>query len=182
MPNDESFGYRTLHFGRELFIEKSDFMAEPVKKFFRLKPDGEVRLKGAYIVKCVSWETDENGEVTCVHCTYDPETKSGECERKVKGTLHWLSREDAVKAEFRHYEVLMRDAAEGEEVDDFTELLNPNSLEVKEGFAEPCAKEASVGERFQFIRMGYYSKDPDSTETLPVFNRIVGLKDSFKIS
>ncbi len=181
MPNDASFGTRTLNFGKELYIEKSDFMAEPVKKFFRLKPDGEVRLKGAYIVKCVSWETDESGEVTCVHCTYDPETKSGECERKVKGTLHWLNAADAVKAEFRHYDVLMRDAAEGEEVEDFTELLNPDSLEVKEGFAEPSLSEAKPGDQFQFIRMGYYCADPDGTKEHPVFNRVVGLKDSFKI-
>ncbi len=181
MPNDETFGTRTLFFGKELYIEKSDFMAEPVKKFFRLKPDGEVRLKGAYIVKCVSWETDENGEVTCVHCTYDPETKSGECERKVKGTLHWLNAADAVKAEFRHYDVLMRDAAEGEEVEDFTELLNPNSLEVKEGFVEPGLADAKPGDKFQFIRMGYYCADPDGTKEHPVFNRVVGLKDSFKI-
>jgi len=181
MPNDETFGTRTLFFGKELYIEKSDFMAEPVKKFFRLKPDGEVRLKGAYIVKCVSWETDENGEVTCVHCTYDPETKSGECERKVKGTLHWLNAADAVKAEFRHYDVLMRDAAEGEEVEDFTELLNPNSLEIKEGFVEPALADAKPGDKFQFIRMGYYCADPDGTKEHPVFNRVVGLKDSFKI-
>ncbi|MDO4852164.1 MAG: glutamine--tRNA ligase/YqeY domain fusion protein [Clostridia bacterium] len=181
MPNDETFGTRTLFFGKELYIEKSDFMAEPVKKFFRLKPDGEVRLKGAYIVKCVSWETDENGEVTCVHCTYDPETKSGECERKVKGTLHWLNAADAVKAEFRHYDVLMRDAAEGEEVEDFTELLNPNSLEIKEGFVEPGLADAKPGDKFQFIRMGYYCADPDGTKEHPVFNRVVGLKDSFKI-
>ena len=182
MPGDESYGSRKLHFSRDLYIEKSDFMAEPVKKFFRLKPDGEVRLKGAYIVKCVSWETDENGEVTCVHCTYDPETRSGECERKVKGTLHWLSKEDAIEAEFRHYDVLMRDAAEGEEVEDFTALLNPDSLEVKKGFIEPIAAEAEAGDKFQFIRMGYYCKDTDATKEHPVFNRIVGLKDSFKIS
>ena len=148
MPGDESFGTRTLDFGKELFIERSDFMTEPVKKFFRLKPDGEVRLKGAYIVKCVSWETDENGEVTCVHCTYDPDTRSGECERKVKGTLHWLNVASAVRAEFRHYDVLMRDALEGEEPDDFTQLLNPDSLEVKMGFVEPSLAEAKTGDTF----------------------------------
>ncbi len=182
MPNDPSFGTHTVQFGKELYIEKSDFMAEPVKKFFRLKPDGEVRLKGAYIVKCVSWETDENGEVTCVHCTYDPETRSGECERKVKGTLHWVNAADAIKAELRHYDVLMRDAEEGEEVSDFTELLNPDSLEIKEGFVEPALAEAKPGDKFQFIRMGYYCADPDGTKEHPVFNRVVGLKDSFKIN
>ncbi|MBR0424561.1 MAG: glutamine--tRNA ligase/YqeY domain fusion protein [Clostridia bacterium] len=181
MPNEDSFGSRTVRFGKELLIERSDFMAEPVKKFFRLKPDGEVRLKGAYIVKCVSWETDENGEVTCVHCTYDPETKSGMCERKVKGTLHWLNAADAVKAEFRHYDVLMRDAEDGETHEDFTELLNPNSLEVEEGFIEPSLADAKPGDTFQFIRMGYYCADPDGSSEHPVLNRVVGLKDSFKI-
>ena len=182
MPNDESFGTRKVTFGKELWIEQSDFMAEPVKKYFRLKPDGEVRLKGAYIVKCVSWETDDNGNVTCVHCTYDPETKSGTCERKVKGTIHWLNANDCVKAEFRHYDVLMRTAGEEEEIEDFTELLNPDSLEVKNGYVEPELRHAPAGKQFQFIRMGYYCADPDGTEEKPVFNRIVGLKDSFKIN
>lgn len=180
-PNDPEAGTRTVRFGKELYIEQSDFMAEPVKKFFRLKPDGEVRLKGAYIVKCVSWETDENGKVTEVHCTYDPETKSGQCDRKVKGTLHWLSAEDAVPAELRHYEPLMRDAEAGEEVNDFTELLNPDSLTVKQGFVEPYLKTVQAGDKFQFIRMGYYCMDLDTKEDHLVFNRVVGLKDSFKI-
>ena len=181
-PNDETAGTHTMRFGRELWIEQSDFMAEPVKKFFRLKPGGEVRLKGAYIVKCVSWKTDENGNVTEVHVTYDPETRSGECERKVKGTLHWVSVADAVPAELRLYGSLMRDALDGEEVEDFTSLIDPNSLEVKHGFIEPALKTAKVGEAFQFVRMGYFAKDPDSTDGMPVFNRVVGLKDSFKIS
>ena len=181
-PNDPTSGTHTMRFGRELYIEQSDFMAEPVKKFFRLKPDGEVRLKGAYIVKCVSWKTEPDGTVSEVHVTYDPETRSGECERKVKGTLHWIAAADAVPAEFRHYGPLMREAAEDEQVADFTELLDPNSLEVKRGFIEPALNDAAVGDSFQFVRMGYYAKDPDSTEALPVFNRVVGLKDSFKIS
>ena len=181
LPGDPEAGTRTLQFGKELFIERSDFMTEPVKKFFRLKPDGEVRLKGAYIVKCVSWETDENGEVTCVHCTYDPETKSGECERKVKGTLHWLNAADAVKAEFRHYDVLMNNPEEGREYESFLELFNRDSLEVKQGFVEPCLAGAKPGVSYQFIRMGYYCMDPDGTAEHPVFNRVVGLKDSFKI-
>ena len=181
LPGDPDAGTRTLQFGKELYIERSDFMTEPVKKFFRLKPDGEVRLKGAYIVKCVSWETDENGEVTCVHCTYDPETKSGECERKVKGTLHWLNAADAVKAEFRHYDVLMNDPEEGREYESFTELFNADSLECKEGFVEPSLAAAETGVSYQFIRMGYYCMDPDGSEAHPVFNRVVGLKDSFKI-
>ncbi|MBQ4424004.1 MAG: glutamine--tRNA ligase, partial [Clostridia bacterium] len=180
-PNDPDAGTHPLRFGRELWIEQSDFMAEPVKKFFRLKPDGEVRLKGAYIVKCVSWKTEPDGTVSEVHVTYDPETKSGECERKVKGTLHWVAAADAIPAEFRHYGSLMREAAEGEEIADFTALLDPHSLEVKQGFIEPALEDAKVGEAFQFVRMGYYAKDPDSTPAHPVFNRVVGLKDSFKI-
>jgi glutaminyl-tRNA synthetase len=119
--------------------------------------------------------------VTEVHVTYDPETRSGECERKVKGTLHWVSAADAVPVELRLYGPLMREAAEGEEVEDFTKLLDPNSLEVKQGFIEPALLDATVGEAFQFVRMGYYAKDPDSTADHPVFNRVVGLKDSFKI-
>ena len=117
-----------------------------------------------------------------MHVTYDPDTRSGECERKVKGTLHWVAAEDAVPAQFRLYGPLMREAEEGEEVEDFTALLDPASLEVRHGFIEPALKDAAVGEAFQFVRMGYYAKDPDSTEALPVFNRVVGLKDSFKIS
>jgi glutaminyl-tRNA synthetase len=180
-PNDPDAGTHTVRFGRELWIEQSDFMAEPVKKFFRLKPDGEVRLKGAYIVKCVSWKTEPDGTVSEVHVTYDPETRSGACERKVKGTLHWVPVCDAIPAELRLYGPLMREAAEGEEVEDFTALLDPDSLEIKHGFLEPALKDAKVGESFQFIRMGYFAKDPDSTEEMPVFNRVVGLKDSFKI-
>jgi glutaminyl-tRNA synthetase len=180
-PNDPDAGTHPMRFGRELWIEQSDFMAEPVKKFFRLKPDGEVRLKGAYIVKCVSWKTEPDGTVSEVHVTYDPETKSGECERKVKGTLHWVAAADAIPAEFRHYGPLMREAAENEEVADFTALLDPHSLEVKQGFIEPALEDAKVGDAFQFVRMGYYAKDPDSTPAHPVFNRVVGLKDSFKI-
>ncbi len=181
LPDDEAAGSRTLRFGRELWIERSDFMAEPVKKFFRLKPDGEVRLKGAYIVRCTGYNCDENGLVTEVRCSYDPETRSGNCERKVKGTLHWLYAADAVPAAFRHYETLLRDETPEDEGKDFTERLNPNSLATLDGFVEPAAANAQAGDRFQFIRMGYYCKDADSTAEKPVFNRVVGLKDSFKI-
>lgn len=181
-PAKLELGNRTLHLERELFIEKSDFQKEPVKKFFRLKPDGEVRLKGAYIVKCTHWDEDENGEATAVYCTFDPETKSGQCERKVKGTLHWLSKTDAIEAELRHYEPLMRDRQEGEEEKDFTELLNPDSLVTLRGLVEPAAAKAEAGQAYQFIRMGYYCADSDSTPDKPVFNRVVGLKDSFKIN
>ncbi len=181
-PMDEQSETRTVRFGHTLYIEQSDFMTEPVKKFFRLKPDGEVRLKGAYIVKCTGWEADDDGTVTCVHCTYDPDSHSGACQRKVKGTLHWVNAEDAIPCELRHYEPLMREAEEGETVEDFTALLAPDSLIVKHGYLEPALKDAKAGDRFQFVRMGYYCADPDSTPALPVFNRIVGLKDSFKLS
>ena len=140
-----------------------------------------MRLKGAYIVKCERWETDENGLVTTVYCTYDPATKSGECERKVKGTLHWLNAADAVPAEFRLYEPLMEDAGEEDERD-FIERLNPNSISVKRGFVEPALAGAEPGERFQFMRVGYFCADLDHKPEAPVFNRAVGLKDSFKVN
>lgn len=178
-PNDEQAGTHTAPFGRELYIERGDFAVEPPKKFFRLKPDGEVRLKGAYIVRCVGYDTDAEGNVTCVHVTYDPETKSGLCERKVKGTLHWVSAERAVKAEFRLYEPLLLEAEAGDERD-FIDRLNADSLVVKQGFAEPALAGAAVGDRFQFLRVGYFCADPDSAAGAPVFNRIVGLKDSYK--
>lgn len=181
LPGDESQGTHTVHFGRELYIEREDFMEEPPKKFFRLKPDGEVRLKGAYIVKCISARKDENGVVTEIHCTYDPATRSGECERKVKGTLHWLCAEDAVPAEFRLYESLMAPDA-NPDAEDFIENINKNSLETKHGFVEPMLAECKAGERYQFMRIGYFAADADHTPQKPVFNRTVGLKDSFKIS
>lgn len=181
LPGDESQGTHTVRFGRELYIEREDFMEEPPKKFFRLKPDGEVRLKGAYIVKCISARKDENGVVTEIHCTYDPATRSGECERKVKGTLHWLCAEDAVPAEFRLYESLMAPDA-NPDAEDFIENINKNSLETKHGFVEPMLAECKAGERYQFMRIGYFASDADHTPQKPVFNRTVGLKDSFKIS
>lgn len=180
LPGDESQGTHTVRFGRELYIEREDFMEEPPKKFFRLKPDGEVRLKGAYIVKCISARKDENGVVTEIHCTYDPATRSGECERKVKGTLHWLCAEDAVPAEFRLYESLMAPDA-NPDAEDFIENINKNSLETKHGFVEPMLAECKAGERYQFMRIGYFAADADHTPQKPVFNRTVGLKDSFKI-
>lgn len=181
LPGDESQGTHTVRFGRELYIEREDFMEEPPKKFFRLKPDGEVRLKGAYIVKCISARKDENGVITEIHCTYDPATRSGECERKVKGTLHWLCAEDAVPAEFRLYESLMVPDA-NPDAEDFIENINKNSLETKHGFVEPMLAECKAGERYQFMRIGYFAADADHTPQKPVFNRTVGLKDSFKIS
>ena len=177
LPGSPEAGTRTVRFGRELYIEREDFSYDPPKKYFRLKPEGEVRLKGAYIVKCERWETDETGRVTTVYCTYDPATKSGECERKVKGTLHWLCAPDAVPAEFRLYEPLMEDAGE-DDARDFIERLNPASLCVQRGFVEPAAP----GDRFQFMRVGYFCADLDHKKEAPVFNRAVGLKDSFKVN
>ncbi|HWQ59141.1 MAG TPA: glutamine--tRNA ligase/YqeY domain fusion protein [Clostridia bacterium] len=179
LPDCPGAGARSVRFGRELYIEREDFAIDPPKKYFRLKPGGEVRLKGAYIVACTRYETDEAGNVTTVYCTYDPETRSGECERKVKGTLHWLSAADAVPAEFRLYEPLLLDEDEGEEKD-FIERLNPDSLKVLHGYVEPALAKAAPGERFQFIRTGYFCADLEHTEEKPVFNRAVGLKDSYR--
>ncbi len=177
--NGDGFGSRNISFSRELYIQSDDFMIDPPKKFFRLFVGGEVRLKSAYIVKCTGFEQDENGSVTVVHCEYDPETRSGcaGADRKVKGTLHWVDAANCVKAEFRLYDYLL-DEREGEGLD-FSERVNPDSLTVKQGFAEKSLESADVGDSFQFIRDGYFRKDEDSTDELPVFNRIVGLRDSW---
>ena len=182
LPGSPEAGTRTVRFGRELYIEREDFASDPPKKYFRLKPEGEVRLKGAYIVKCTRFETDSDGRVTTVYCTYDPETKSGTCERKVKGTLHWLNAADAVPAEFRLYEPLLTDAGEEDDARDFIERLNPASLTVQRGFVEPALAAAKPGDRFQFMRVGYFCADLDHTAAAPVFNRAVSLKDSFKVN
>ena len=182
LPGSPEAGTRTVRFGRELYIEREDFASDPPKKYFRLKPEGEVRLKGAYIVKCTRFETDSDGRVTTVYCTYDPETKSGTCERKVKGTLHWLNAADAVPSEFRLYEPLLTDAGEEDDARDFIERLNPASLTVQRGFVEPALAAAKPGDRFQFMRVGYFCADLDHTAAAPVFNRAVSLKDSFKMN
>ncbi len=174
----EGRGAHTVRFGKELYIEREDFAVEPPKKFFRLKPEGEVRLKGAYIVKCVSWDTDENGSVTAVHCTYDPETKSGECERKVKGTIHWVPAAEAAPAEFRLYEPLFKD--ESIDTEHILESIDPDSIKVLQGFVEPFLAEAQPGVPYQFMRVGYFTADLDSKPDALVFNRTVGLKDSYK--
>ena len=180
-PDHPEYGKRTVPFGRELYIERDDFSYDPPKKYFRLKPDGEVRLKGAYIVKCTRYETDENGNVTTVYCTYDPETRSGECERKVKGTLHWVNAKAASPAEFRLYEAMMLDDPNDGVERDFVELMNPDSITVKHGYVEPALAAAKPGDKFQFMRIGYFCTDLDHTSEHPVFNRAVGLKDSFKM-
>ena len=177
-PNDPTMGARTLRFGRELYIEREDFMENPPKKFFRLQPDCEVRLKGAYIVRCTGFEKDDAGNITLLKCTYDPESKSGEQSRKVKGTLHWVNAEDAVPAEVRLYEQLLTtDVADKEE---FLNNLNPGSLTVKTALVEPLLKSAKPGDKSQFMRVGYFCADYDHTPEQPVFNRIVELKDSWK--
>ena len=177
-PNAPEMGMRTLNFSRELYIEREDFMEDPPKKFFRLKPGGEVRLKGAYIIKCTGVEKNSNGELTCIRCTYDKESKSGEQSRKVKGTLHWLSCLDARAAKVRLYAPLLEtDIADKA---DFMDNINPNSLVEKKAFVEPSLAAANIGDKFQFMRLGYFSADNEHTQALPVFNRIVELKDSWK--
>jgi len=181
LPGDESRGSRKVLFGRTLFIEREDFMEDPPKKFFRLKPGGEVRLKNAYIVKCESAVKDEAGNIIELLCTYDPETKSGENQRKVKGTLHYVAEAEAASAEFRLYDYLLLPDDDPETKDlDFAQRANPDSIVIKRGFVERALKEAKIGESFQFLRTGYFCKDADSTPELPVFNRTVGLKDSYK--
>ena len=183
MENEE-LGSRKIPFGRELYIEREDFMEEPPKKYFRLFPGNEVRLMNAYFVTCTGCEKDADGNVTVVHCTYDPETKSGSGfnARKVKGTIHWVAAQTALKAEVRFYENLV-DEEKGKLNADGTLNLNPNSLRVlKECYLEPGLKEAKAFESFQFVRNGYFCVDcRDSEPGKPVFNRIVSLKSSFKL-
>ena len=186
-PNNmenEKLGSRKIPFGRELYIEREDFMEEPPKKYFRLFPGNEVRLMNAYFVTCTGCEKDADGNVTVVHCTYDPETKSGSGfnARKVKGTIHWVAAQTALKAEVRLYENLV-DEEKGKLNADGTLNLNPNSLRVlKECYLEPGLKEAKAFESFQFVRNGYFCVDcRDSEPGKPVFNRIVSLKSSFKL-
>ena len=182
---DESFGKRLVPFSRELYVEQEDFMEVPIKKYFRLFPGNEVRLMGAYFVKCNEVIKDENGNVTEIHCTYDPETKSGSgfTGRKVKGTIHWVDANNCVPAEFRLYEPLILDDAPENEGKHFLEQINPNSMEVLQGFIEPTAVEnAKPQDKFQMVRNGFFNVD--SKYTTPeklVFNRIVSLKSSFKL-
>ena len=198
-PDHPEMGTHKVHFGRELFIEQDDFMEVPAKKFQRMYPGFEVRLKGAYIVRCDACVKDENGIVTEVHCTVDMDSASGTegGNRKIKGkVLHWVSAQDAVPFEARLYEPLLNALDEGveEEADetaegettaapvnkkDFISRLNPNSLTVVRGVAEPVVGDCAPGTTFQFLRTGYFCKDPDSTAELPVFNRTVGLRDTY---
>lgn len=180
---NEEMGMRQVPFGRELYIEREDFMEEPPKKYFRLYPGNEVRLMNAYFVKCVDYKKDENGRITEIHCTYDPETRSGSgfTGRKVKGTIHWVAAPTAVKATVRLYENLV-DEEKGVYNEDGSLNLNPDSLKVLENcYLEPSLGEAKPGESFQFVRNGYFCVDEkDSAPEKLVFNRIVSLKSSYK--
>ena len=181
---NEELGTRKVPFSRELYIEREDFMEEPPKKYFRLFPGNEVRLMNAYFVKCESFVKDENGNVTEIHCTYDPETRSGSgfTGRKVKGTIHWVSAAHAVEAEVRLYENIV-DEEKGKLNEDGSLNLNPNSLTVLEKcYIEPSVQDAQAYDSFKFVRNGYFCVDAkDSSKEHPVFNRIVSLKSSFKL-
>jgi len=186
-PEDPTAGKRKIPFSRIIYIEREDFHEDPPKKYFRLAPGREVRLKNAYIIKCEGFIRDEKTrEIKEVHCTYDPESKSGKpgAKRKVKGTLHWVSAENALKAEVRLYEHLLLDQNQGAEEQgeekDFIKQLNPNSLEVlTDCLVEPGLAGAVSGSRYQFMRKGYFCVDPDSTSDKLVFNRIVSLRDTW---
>ena len=176
-------GQRYVPFARELYIDREDFMEDAPKKFFRLKPGGEVRLKHAYIIKCEEVVKDDAGEIMELRCTYDPETRSGgtAAGRKVKGTIQWVAAEYALTAEVRLYESLLRDIPEGEEEPEhFIDALNPHSLEIlTDAKIEPSVRLTAAGAHYQFLRVGYFVVDPDTTPDHIVFNRIVGLKDSW---
>jgi len=181
----EGFGSRKVPFSREIYIEKEDFREEANKKFFRLKLNGEVRLKNAYIIKANNVVKDNNGEIIEIHCTYSEDSLSGsgseESKRKVKGTLHWVSIKHAVKAEVRLYDRLFtNEAPDAHKYKDFKEFINPNSLQINtNAFVEPSLKDAKIGDRFQFQRLGYFNLDNDSTANNLVFNRTVSLRDSW---
>ena len=186
VPNNQEnpeMGTRKVPFARELYIERDDFMIEPPRKYFRLFPGNEVRLMSAYFVTCQDYVTDENGKVTEIHCTYDPETKSGSgfTGRKVKGTIHWVAAPTAATAEVRLYENLV-DEEKGVYNEDGSVNINPDSLKVLENcYVEPALAEAKPGDRFQFMRTGYFCVDTkDTTEGHQVFNRIVSMKSSYR--
>ncbi|MBP6977535.1 MAG: glutamine--tRNA ligase/YqeY domain fusion protein [Bacteroidales bacterium] len=181
-PEDESAGTRTVPFTRVLYIEQDDFMETPPPKYFRLSQGSEVRLKGAYIIKCEKVIKDSTGKITEIHCTYDPETRSGgeQSNRKVKSTIHWLPEPYAVPAEIRLYDRLFLDEDPSNHKDkDYKEFLNPESLSTINGFVEPSLQHAKALDKFQFIRLGYFCVDPDSKTGQLVFNRTVTLKDSW---
>ncbi|MFM7839414.1 MAG: glutamate--tRNA ligase family protein, partial [Chitinophagaceae bacterium] len=180
-PEDPSTGTREIPFSRELFIEQEDFLENPPKKFFRLSPGNKVRLKSAYIIQCDNVVKDEQGNIRELQCTYFPESKSGEDKTglKVQGTLHWVNAADAVEVEVREYDRLFQVEDPTSEEGEFTSYLNPHSLKIVKGFAEPAIRNATTQDRFQFLRKGYYCLDKQSTPQQLVFNRTVTLKDAW---
>ena len=177
---NEAMGHREVTFGREVYIERGDFMEEPVKKFFRLAPGKEVRLKGAYIIECQSVVKDADGNITEIHCTYDPATKSGTgCQKKVKGILHWVEASTAVDMEVRLYDYLLNSENEENADKDFLQQLNPNSLEVKAAKGEAAFRTTQAGDHYHFLRTGYFVTDKDSTADHIVMNRTVGMRDTW---
>jgi glutaminyl-tRNA synthetase len=179
-PNRPDLGSRDLPFGREIFIERTDFMEDAPRKFFRLKPGGEVRLRYGYIIRCDDVIKNDSGEVIELHCSYDPDTRSGtgSSDRKVKGTIHWVAASSAVEAEIRLYDRLFT-VVDPSVSDDVMEHLNPGSLEIVGARLEPSLGNAEMEDSFQFERLGYFKQDPDSTSGKPVWNRIVTLRDSW---
>ncbi len=183
-PEDEHAGSRKIPFSKELFIEREDFKEEANRKFFRLTLGKEVRLKNAYIIEGQSVVKDESGNITEIHCTYDPDSRSGSgteaSQRKVKGTLHWVSIQHAIPAEIRVYDRLfLTESPDTDKEKDFMEHINPDSLQITEGFLEPSLKNVKPGEVFQFQRIGYFAVDKESSESKLVFNKTVGLRDSW---
>lgn len=181
-PEVENSGERDLPFGRELWIERDDFMELPGKKYFRLGPGLMVRLKSAYIIRCDSFQKDDAGRITEIHCTYFPESKSGNDTSgiNVKGTIHWVSVSNAISCEVRLYDRLFKVENPSSEEGDFKDYINPKSVEiVSNAFAEPSLKNTKPGDKFQFIRKGYFCTDKDSTASNLIFNRTVSLKDSW---
>ena len=177
---NEDMGTREVTFGREVYIERGDFMEEPVKKFFRLAPGKEVRLKGAYIIECQSVVKDDNGNITEIHCTYDPATKSGTgCQKKVKGILHWVEATTAVDMEVRLYDYLLSTEDDETADKDFLQQLNPNSLEVKSAKGEAAFRSTQAGDHYHFLRTGYFVTDKDSTADHIIMNRTVGMRDTW---
>ena len=182
-PENPEMGMRKIPFGREIYIEQEDFMEDPPKKYFRLFPGNEVRLKHAYFIKCEEVIKDADGNVIELHCTYDPETKSGTgfTGRKVKGTIHWVEATQAIPAEFRLYEPLILDEDAEKEGGSFLDHVNPNSLIIEQGFVEPNMKDVKGNDKFQFFRHGYFNVDPKNESDKLIFNLIVSLKSSFKL-
>ena len=185
-PDHPEWGTRVVKFGRELYIEREDFMEEPPKKYFRLKPEGEVRLKGAYIIKCERVVHTVDGGIDHIECSVDLSSRSGSegANRKVKGTIHWVNARDCAPFEARLYDQLMTeewDTAEAADKKDVTKFLSDTSLQVMNGYCEHALVSAKPGDTFQFLRNGYFCKDPDSTDTHPVYNRTASLKSSFPV-